>query len=141
MFIKVLLAGVLACGAFAMAGETAVVTEAKAPVASATPTADNPLSFFGGKVTFDFQERLRGEIRENNFDFNDEVDSLTDDSWLLQRARLGVKIKPSDEWTIYLQGQESHELDSDRPDIPGRLGAEGDDPIDLRQAWMQFGAD
>jgi hypothetical protein len=142
MFIKVLLAGLLATGACATAGETAAVAEAKAPVSPVTPaTADNPLSFFGGKVTFDFQERLRGEMRENNFDFNDEVDSLTDDSWLLQRARLGVKIKPSDEWTFYLQGQESHELDSDRPDIPGRLGAEGDDPIDLRQAWMQFGAD
>jgi hypothetical protein len=66
MFIKVLLAGLLATGACATAGETAAVAEAKAPVSPVTPaTADNPLSFFGGKVTFDFQERLRGEIREN----------------------------------------------------------------------------
>lgn len=70
MFIKVLLASLLAGGSFATAGETAVVTEAKAPVGSGTPRADNPLSFFGGKVTFDFQERVRGEIRESNFDFN-----------------------------------------------------------------------
>ena len=81
MFIKVLWASLLAGGAFATAGETAAVTEAKVPAASvALPSAaDNPLSFFGGKVTFDFQERLRGEIRENNVDFNEEVDSLTDD--------------------------------------------------------------
>ena len=114
----------------------------KAPVTPPPAAApENPLSFFGGKLTFDFQERLRGEIRENNFDFNDGVDSLTDDAWLLQRARLGMKVKPVDWFTLYLQGQSAYEIDSDRPNDPGRLGAEGDDPIDLRQGWIQFGAD
>ena len=40
----------------------------------------NPLSFLDGKVVFDFQERLRWEIRDDNFDFNDDVSSLTDRS-------------------------------------------------------------
>src|SRR5690349_7356813 len=74
-------------------------------------------------VTFDFQERLRFEYRENNFDFNDGVNSLTDDSWLLQRARLGVKVQPTDFLTFYVQGQSSLELDSDRPNDPGVMGA------------------
>jgi hypothetical protein len=88
---------------------------------------------------FDFQERLRFEYRDNNFDFNDGLDSLTDDSWLLQRARLGVKIAATDLLTFYAQGQSSFELDSDRPNVPGALGSEGDDAIDLRQAYIQIG--
>lgn len=112
----------------------------KAPVAVAPKPEDNPLSFCGGKLVFDFQEKMRFEYRENNFDFNDSLNSLTDDSWFLQRARLGMKIKPVDWFTFYVQGQSSFEFDSDRPNIPGQLGAEGDDPIDIRQAWMQFGS-
>jgi hypothetical protein len=90
-------------------------------------------------VTFDFQERLRFEYRENNFDFNDGVNSLTDDSWLLQRARVGIKVAPTDTLSFYIQGQSSLELDSDRPNEPGVLGAEGDDAIDLRQAYVKIG--
>lgn len=115
---------------------------AKAPVApEPVVPAGNPLSFFGGKLTVDVQERLRLEARENTFDFNDAVDSLTDDTWLLQRARLGIKVKPSDGFAFYVQGQSSYEIGSDRPNDPGKLGAEGDDPIDLRQGWLQVGAD
>ncbi|WP_075088547.1 alginate export family protein [Verrucomicrobium spinosum] len=90
-------------------------------------------------VTFDFQERLRFEYRENNFDFNDGVNSLTDDSWLLQRARVGIKVSPTDYLSFYVQGQSSLELDSDRPNEPGVMGAEGDDAIDLRQAYIKIG--
>lgn len=90
-------------------------------------------------VTFDFQERLRFEYRENNFDFNDRVNSLTDDSWLLQRARVGIKLQPTEFLTFYVQGQSAFEIDSDRPNEPGVLGAEGDDPIDLRQAYVKVG--
>ncbi|WP_166442842.1 alginate export family protein [Phragmitibacter flavus] len=117
-----------------MGGEKASTKEPVLP-----PPDDNPLSLLEGRVVFDFQERLRFEYRENNFDFNDSVNSLTDDSWLLQRARLGVKIKPTDFLTFYVQGQSSFEIDSDRPNVPGALGAEGDDPIDLRQAYVQIG--
>lgn len=126
-----------------LAGEVGTVTaaDAKSPAAPTAATEENPLSFFDGRLTFDFQERLRAEIRENNFDFDDGTDSPTDDMWLLQRARLGMKWKPFDEFTIYAQAQDAREIDSDRPNDPGRLGAEGDDPVDLRQAWIQLGAD
>ena len=99
----------------------------------------NPLSFLDGKLVFDFQERLRWEIRDNNFDFNSDVNALTDDSWFLHRVRLGLMIKPTDWLKIYAQGQDSREINSDRPDFPGLLGAEGDDSFDLRQGYVAIG--
>src|SRR6185295_9470012 len=90
------------------------------------PPADNPLSFYGGKLVFDFQERMRFEYRENNYDFNNSVDSLTDDSWLLQRVRIGVKWTPEPWISLYAQGQDTREFNSDRPNIIGSMGAEGD---------------
>jgi len=117
----------------AIAGPTA-----PAP-ATPPPAPPNPLSFFGGKLVFDIQEKLRVESRENNFDFNDNVDSLTDDTWFLNRFRLGMKIAPTPFFSIYLQGQDSREWDSDRPNIPGALGAEGDDSFDLRQGYIELG--
>lgn len=134
MKIKLLTAILLLTAYTGFAGEPA-----KKPAPVQPKPAENPLSFYDGKLIFDFQERLRFEIRENNFDFNSGVNALTDDSWLLQRARLGMKIAPSDWFTFYVQGQSSFEFDSDRPNIPGVLGAEGDDPIDLYQAYIQLG--
>jgi hypothetical protein len=99
----------------------------------------NPLCILDGKVCFDLEERLRWEIRENNFDFDDSVNSPTDDNWLLQRVRIGLLIKPTDWIRIYAQGQDSREINSDRTDIPGLLGAEGDDSFDLRQGWIEIG--
>ncbi len=98
----------------------------------------NPLSFANGLVTIDVQERLRWELRENNFDFNDAVNALTDDNWFLNRVRIGLKIKPAPWLTIYAQAQDSREWLSDRADFPGVLGAEGDDSFDLRQAYVEL---
>ncbi len=100
---------------------------------------ENPLCFFDDTLCFDVQERVRFEIRNNNFDFNDSVNDLTDDSWLLQRFRIGVLWKPAPWLKVYAQGQDAREFDSDRPNIPGFLGAEGDDNFDLRQAWVELG--
>lgn len=99
----------------------------------------NPLCFLDGKVCFDIEERIRWEIRNNNFDFDDSVNSLTDDNWFLQRARIGMKLSLTDWLRVYAQAQDSREINSDRPDFPGLLGAEGDDTFDLRQAWVEFG--
>lgn len=136
MKLKTLISLMLLTAGSAIAGPP-VTESAKSP--APPPPPPNPLSFYGGKLVFDFQEKMRFEVRENNFDFNDGVNSLTDDSWLLQRARLGMKLKPVDWFTFYIQGQSSFEIDSDRPNEPGVLGAEGDDPIDIRQAYFQFG--
>jgi len=105
----------------------------------APPPPDNPLSFADGRIVLDFENMTRFEYRENNFDFNDSVQSLTDDSWHLNRFRAGVLLKPTDWVRFYFQGQDAREISSARPDIPGAMGAEGDNPFDLRQAWVEFG--
>src|SRR5687767_6629020 len=109
----------------------------KSPVTPPPPA--NPLSFFDGRLIFDIQEKIRVESRENNFDFNDAVDSLTDDTWFLNRFRVGMKVTPAPFFSIYVQGQDTREWDSDRPNIIGSLGAEGDDSFDLRQGFLEAG--
>ena len=100
---------------------------------------DNPLSFFNGALVFDFEERLRFEDRNNNFDFNDAIKSKTDGSWLLDRTRVGMKFTPSDYFTFYVQGQSSYEFGDDRGHVPGVNGAEGNDPANLHQAYVLIG--
>lgn len=138
---RAILAGfLLAVSSPALAGmaEVTSTTPPKTVVVEKKPEA-NPLCFLEGKLCIDIQERMRFEVRENNFDFNDDVDSLTDDDWFLNRFRLGIAFKPVDWLKFYVQGQDAQELGSDRPDIPGAMGAEGDDNFDLRQAYVQFG--
>ncbi len=101
--------------------------------------AANPLCFYDGRLCIDVQERVRFEVRYNNFDFNDSINARNDDAYLLQRFRIGVAVKPADWLKLYAQGQDSREFFSDRPNIPGALGAEGDDTFDLRQAYIQIG--
>ena len=129
----VFLATTLLASTVAFAGDSM----SKATVSSA-PSA-NPLSFLDGALTFDIQERFRWEIRDNNFDFNDAVNTVNDDNWFLQRARVGVMIKPCSWFKLYAQAQDSREIGSKRADFPGVLGAEGDDAFDLRQGYVEFG--
>jgi hypothetical protein len=103
------------------------------------PPEANPLCFADGKLCFDLHDRLRFEVRENTFDFDDSIDSVTDDSFLLQRFRIGAAFKPVEWLKFYAQGQDTREFFSERPNIPGALGAEGDDTFDLRQGYVQFG--
>jgi hypothetical protein len=87
---------------------------------------------------WELQERARWEIKDNVFDFNDSLDTINDDNWLLNRFRLGLTVKPADWITLYAQGQDSREWFSDRPNTPGVFGAEGDDTFDLRQAYVDL---
>jgi hypothetical protein len=82
--------------------------------------------------------RLRVESRDQNFTFNSAVSSPTDGTWLLTRVRVGVKGKFSDALSLYAQAQDARELSSDRPGVPYILGSEGDDPLDLRQLYIDF---
>lgn len=109
------------------------------PVPAAEPPPANPLSFADGGVVFSLENMSRFEYRENTFDFDSGVDSLNDDAWLLNRFRLGLKLKPADTVTFFFQGQDSREWDSNRPNIPGQNGAEGNNPFDLRQAYAEIG--
>jgi len=102
-------------------------------------TAPNPLSFAEGRVVFGIEDQTRFEYHDNNFDFNSGLRTINDDSWLLNRFRLSMQLKPADWLTFYVQGQDAREIASDRADIPGLLGAEGDNPFDLRQLYVEIG--
>jgi hypothetical protein len=136
---RALLAAALLTGSFtsSFAGEAVVKSTPDKPIVESAPPA-NPLSFFDGKVVFDFQERLRWENRNNNFDFNSATRSPTDGNWFEQRFRLGVAIKPVDWLTLYVQGQDVREFNALRPNVPGVMAAEGDDAFDLRQAYIEI---
>ncbi len=90
-------------------------------------------------VQFNFQARVRGEWRENVFDFNNSVDAATDDNWLLHRIRVGMEWQALPWLKIGVQGQDVRESFSDRADVPNQMGAEGDDSFDLRLAFLEFG--
>ncbi|MES2307418.1 MAG: alginate export family protein [Verrucomicrobiota bacterium] len=106
-----------------------------------TPTwkMGDPMTLANGKVTVDINERIRLEMRNNTFDFNDSTEHVTDDTFVLQRFRLGVKVTPNDLISIYAQGQDSRELFSDRGNVPFQFGAEGDDGFDLYQGYVDIG--
>jgi len=90
-------------------------------------------------VAVSLEARTRGEWRENNFDFDSQTRSLTDDTWLLTRLRLGVDWQVMPGLRFFAQGQDTREFFSDRPNELGQLGAEGDDAMDVRQAYLEIG--
>ncbi|MDZ4287044.1 MAG: alginate export family protein [Prosthecobacter sp.] len=113
----------------------AIVTLAhagEAPQPVILPPAPDPLQFT-------FQARLRGEIRNNVFDFNSATNAPTDDAWLLQRIRVGLEWQPLPWLHVTVQGQDAREFFSDRLNVPGLMGAEGDDAFDLRLASVEIG--
>lgn len=111
----------------------ASLAQAKSPPVPVVPPEENDA------FTFSLEERVRGEWRENNFDFDSSKRALTDDVWLLQRLRLGVDWKPLPWLRFHAEGQDVREFFSDRPNVLGSLGAEGDDFMDLRQGYMEIG--
>ncbi len=98
-----------------------------------------PLTFDDGKGVFELVERLRFEDRSENFDFNAAAHSPSDDSWFVQRLRVGFTWKPDPGMAIQLQLQDAREWGSERPKVPFILGAEGNDALDLRIASLSWG--
>ena len=103
------------------------------------PPGYAPITLLDGRLTIDIQEKMRFEIRDNNFDFNDAVNGPQDASWLLQRFRLGIGYSVAPWLKVYVQGQDIRELGGDRPNEVGVLGAEGDDTFDILKAYIQAG--
>jgi len=93
-------------GFSALAGELEIDAKSTLPPPPVEKKEANLLCLLDGKICFDIQERFRWENRNNTFDFNDAVDSLTDDNWFLNRFRLGVAIKPVDWLKLYAQTQD-----------------------------------
>jgi hypothetical protein len=129
----------LASASAALAGTPAEKPAAPAPL---PPPGYAPITFLDGKLTVDLQEKLRFEGRENNFDFNSDVNGPQDATWLLQRFRLGLGYQMTDWLKLYVQGQDVRELGGSRNnDIgsPGSFGSEGDDNFDILKAYAQIG--
>lgn len=121
------------------AGDAAPSPAPKKQTVKVEKKETNPLSFWDGRFVFDLEERVRFEGRDNNRDFNAAVDDDNDDAWLLNRFRLGLAVKPVNWLKLYGQTQDIREAFSDRANIPGVRGAEGDDEFDLRQAYVAIG--
>ncbi len=122
-----------------LAGTLATDTKEAVPPPVVKKQEMNLLSFWDGRLILDIEERIRGEVRENNRDFDSSVRDDNDDSWLLNRFRLGLAFKPISWLKIYGQTQDSREAFSDRANIPGVRSAEGNDIFDLRQAYISLG--
>ncbi len=90
-------------------------------------------------LRWNVQVRARGELRENVYDFDASQKAVTDDSWLLHRLRVGLEWEPVAWLKVTVQGQDTRESFSDRPDVPLLNGAEGDDFFDLRLASVEVG--
>ena len=75
----------------------AIAGPSPAPLVPAVPPPSaNPLSFADGRIILSLEDQTRFEFRENNFDFDNSVNSVNDDSWLLNRFRVGLMLKPTD---------------------------------------------
>lgn len=129
----------LVSASLAYSGTPAVNPVAPAPL---PPPGYAPITFFDGKLTVDIQEKMRFEGRENNFDFNSDINGPQDATWLLQRFRLGLGYQLTPWFKLYVQGQDVRELGGSRNnDIgsPGSFGSEGDDSFDILKAYVQLG--
>jgi len=129
----------LASASLAFAGTPSAPSSAPAPL---PPPGYAPITFLDGKLTIDIQEKMRFEGRENNFDFNSDINGPQDATWLLQRFRLGLGYQLTPWFKIYAQGQDVRELGGSRNnDIgsPGSFGSEGDDSFDILKAYVQLG--
>jgi len=52
--------------------------------------------------------------------------------------RVGATGRLAPEWSARVQLQDSRELGSDRSSVPFISGSEGDDPLDVRQAYLEY---
>ena len=137
--LALFIAGSILMPILASAGPATDAKTTVTPPPPVTKTDTNFLSFWDGRLVLDIEERVRGEVRENTRDFNSAVDDDNDDSWLLNRFRVGLTVKPIAWFKVYAQTQDIREAFSDRANVPGIRGAEGDDEFDLRQAYIALG--
>lgn len=91
-----------------------------------------PMALKRDILVLDLSARARMEVRDNTFDFDSATRALTDDVFLLERVRIGLTIRPSERLTLRIQAQDAREIGAQRASVPGQLGAEGDNPFDIR---------
>ena len=133
---KLLLPMIIAMGAVTALSAAPALSALSAAPATPVPSA---ITFDDGRGTVEIIERLRFEDRDNNFDFDATAHSPTDDSWFVQRLRLGFAWRPDAGPSLQLQLQDAREWGSERPKVPFILGAEGNNPLNLRLASATWG--
>lgn len=99
----------------------------------------DPVVLADNKLLLDFNARVRLESRDNTFDFNSATTTVNDDTFTLTRLRLGAKYTFSPKFVLYGQLQDTREFDTRRPNVPFVNAAEGNDPLDLRQLYLDVG--
>lgn len=118
---------------------TLLLAAAIAAPRSAAYVFGDPITLADNKLLLDFNARFRLESRDNTFDFNSATRTVNDDTFLLTRLRLGAKYTFSPRFALYAQVQDARELDTRRPNVPFVNAAEGNDPVDLRQLYLDIG--
>ena len=84
--IKLPIITVLALASASWAGDGKALAPSKAE------RERNPLSFLDGALVFDIEERARFEASNNVRDFDDSANDDQDDTWVINRFRLGLTI-------------------------------------------------
>lgn len=102
-------------------------------LAGAVAPARAQFYFAGSNVWVTAQERARVEYRANNFTFDSSV-AADEDSFLLNRARLGVGARPCDWFAAYAEAQDAREEFS-QLNPPGR--SHDEDYLDFHQGWFE----
>ena len=92
--------------------------------------------FAGSNLWVTAQERVRVEYRSNNYTFDSAVSADTD-TFLLQRARLGLGAKACDWFKAYGELQDAREEFSNRI-VAGKNPNLEEDTIDWRQGWVEL---
>src|SRR5579859_5764626 len=96
------------------------ITPALAPARDWEP--GDPLGFADGIGTFDVQIRERFQKSDNWLDFNSN-NNARDDAGLLERLRLGLKLKPVDGFTFYAQMEDSRTFFDDSNTFKPHVGS------------------
>ena len=123
---------------FALAANTALAgtAESEPPPAPKEWSPGDPVKLGSDRLILDFQLRERYETFNNWIDFNDKARTREGDG-LLQRARIGLLWKATDNVSFYVQGQDSRTYGyDDHGVIANRELVNNDIPFDLRQGWL-----
>lgn len=105
-------------------------------VALGAATARAQFYFADSNLWVTAQERARVEYRSNNYTFNSGI-TADSDTFLLQRARLGLGAKACDWFKAYGELQDAREIASQRF-VAGKNPNLEEDTIDWRQGWGEL---
>lgn|GEM_PF-639844 len=105
------------------------VGAAKPPVKAGNPMSEELNRHMPGWLKMNGEYRMRFETKSGQRGV-----AGSDDSYFLSRFRLSMTMKPSEQWTLFIQGQDSHVFGFATQPPPSNL----DNNFDLRQAYLDY---